>query len=144
VKIYLAAPFEYQERMKIVRETIHFQPGLQVVSHWLDEPPGQDGAAMAHLDLSHVRAADVLVLNEEGFKVRGGMHVEFGYALGLNKTVAIVGTPYNIFQKLPQVHQFDNWVDCISWLNKEHSEHYANLSAVNLVASLSGRGGTRT
>lgn len=136
--VYLAAPFEYQERMKIIRAALHVQPGIEVVSRWLDEPPGQDRAAMAALDLGDVRAADVLILNEEGYKVRGGMHVEFGYALALGKKVAVVGQRFNIFQYLPEVYHFDNWGDCITWLKKEQSEHYEDIPAVNHVAHIVG------
>lgn len=48
---------------------------------------------------------------------RGGRHVELGIAIGLGKTVLIVGPRENIFCWLPEVYQFDTWEKCLIWLS---------------------------
>lgn len=51
---------------------------------------------------------------------RGGRHVEFGIALGLNKPVIVVGYRENIFHWLPSVSFFENFNQAlkhIQWLH---------------------------
>jgi nucleoside 2-deoxyribosyltransferase len=108
--------------------------GFQITSHWLDEPHGPktklDDLTPAQLntyadhDLADIRAADWLVFFSQDpntATVRGGRHVEFGYALALGKHILIVGPRENLFHFLPEVRRTSSWKEAKSILKKERS-----------------------
>lgn len=103
--------------------------GVEVTSRWLEEPhspTSQIGDVSDELmreyaitDLEDIQAADILVFFSVDPKtptVRGGRHVEFGYALGLKKPILVVGPQENIFHFLPQVQFVNNWDSALEHL----------------------------
>src|SRR6266540_3464925 len=108
MKLYLAARSDRRVELQELARSIE-QLGHIVTSRWL-AGLGQENADNALYDLTDVVVADALVLftenpNEAG-PLRGGRHVEFGYALHAGKTMFIVGPRENIFHELPEVRQF--------------------------------------
>lgn len=99
MNVYFSAPFSWRESLKPKRDEL-IDAGITVVSSWLDTNQGE-AAALAELDLFDVRQCDVFVAfippNHEG---HGGRHVEYGYALAMNKIVMRVGPRENIFYEL--------------------------------------------
>ena len=117
MNVYIAAPFSCRNEAISVMSWLE-QQGHGVTSRWLWSDHGDEGRA-AREDLEDVRAADVLLaLNFEGWqeKGRGGRHVEFGYALGLDLRLIIVGPRENVFHSLPSVEQYDTFEECLAAL----------------------------
>jgi len=128
-KVYLAAPFARQAEMRKIREQLH---GLDcyVTSRWLDEresplkPPEQ----AAYHDLADIAACDTFIqftnppankhypdgLYMSEYNPRGGMHVEFGYALARGKEIWVVGYRENIFHHLLNVRFFKSWAQVMA------------------------------
>ncbi len=82
-------------------------------------------------DIEDIIKSDVLILfTEKPFsdKGRGGRHTEFGYAIGLGKTVCIVGPRENVFHCLPQIQQFENWKQCLNY--------WATVKAIGLMGHI--------
>jgi nucleoside 2-deoxyribosyltransferase len=67
----------------------------------------------AQNDIEDIEKADILIaFPDEPRKPttsRGGMHVEFGYALARKKTLITVGHKQNAFHLLAHFH-YDNWL----------------------------------
>lgn len=95
---------------------------MEVVSRWLDEPVAatttldqvswQFKRECALDDLADIVSADVMVFfseNPECAQVRGGRHVEFGYALACGKPIVVCGPRENIFHYLPDVVVCSTW-----------------------------------
>jgi nucleoside 2-deoxyribosyltransferase len=123
-KIYLAAKYSQKEEMLVVRKLL-YKAGLLCTASWLNEPhaPGttldqvteNDLCEFAQQDMDDIRRCDIFVLfsvDPLQPTVRGGRHVETGYALGLGRPVHVVGPKENIFHYLPGVKHFT----CISEL----------------------------
>lgn len=113
--IYLAASW----RMKLVMQEYRDQlegVGMRVTSRWIDSPDHEEGHVPGTLsnmhrgvqDIQDIDAADTLIAFTSIPSTTGGMHVEFGYALGKGKTVIVVGPYTNIFHRQAKL-QFDNW-----------------------------------
>jgi hypothetical protein len=74
------------------------------------------------MDLEDVRAADLCL----GFtelpgaldRGRGGRHTELGIALGLGRSVAIVGPVEQVFHRLPGVVRHSSWGTARAWVLK--------------------------
>jgi nucleoside 2-deoxyribosyltransferase len=111
-KVYLAAKYDLRDEMREHRERLK-EVGIEVTSRWLDEQGSLDGnmddkdeefySATARVDLEDVLAATFIIFFAEDPRVgvpRGGRHVEFGYALALNKPIAVIGPRENIFHHL--------------------------------------------
>ena len=90
--------------------------GIQVTSSWLnehwdagttmDQIPPKELSEFAAQDLADIVSADTLILFSMDPMipgVRGGRHVEFGYALGRGKRIIVVGVKENIFHYLLRV-----------------------------------------
>jgi hypothetical protein len=63
-------------------------------------------------DVQDIKAADGIILFSEPpstYSKRGGRHVEFGLAMGLGKTLVVIGPRENVFHCLPFVYQFTTW-----------------------------------
>lgn len=103
IRIYLAAQFNLRYSLHPVRRQLQ-EHGIIVHADWLDSPGGDlaDPATQAWIerDLSDLQAADVFVAlslpSQHGWG-SGGRHVEFGYALALNKPIVLVGKQENLF-----------------------------------------------
>jgi len=88
-------------------------------------PP--DGLAFARDDVDDVVKSDILISFTEmprSGHSRGGRHVEFGLALGMNlavwwqrKRLIVVGPRENVFHCLPSVDVYPTWKKCKEALN---------------------------
>lgn len=107
MKFYIATRFEDQERGRELRRNLTAL-GQEVTSSWLDEEAIDFKTfrwtkkwLLAARDLQEIQGANCLIaLVPEGPVLRGGYHVEVGYALGQNKEVWLVGPPQNIFHSV--------------------------------------------
>ena len=109
MKIYIAAPYPCQQEAIFLMRYLEAS-GHVVTSRWLREIDSLDDAS-ARKDLLDVEKADVLLaMNPESWEHTGtgGRHVEFGYALALNKSVILLGKPSNIFHHLALVKVVNN------------------------------------
>ena len=131
MKIYLAAQYRRKEEMKVVRRLLH-EAGHICTSSWLKEPHDanitmdqcttEDLRFFAEQDLDDIRRSDIFVIFSVDPllpTVRGGRHVEMGYALGLGKPVYVVGPKENIFYYLPGLKHFACISDLISGIKEE-------------------------
>lgn len=74
-------------------------------------------AKFAQDDWEDVTLADLVISFTEPPRSnagRGGRHVEYGIALGMNKFVIVIGHRENIFHWLPQVAFFKTWQEALS------------------------------
>lgn len=119
MKIYLASGYHHRFALRKVADQLK-ERGHEVVSSWIwiDERPERDSfhyeefakrvAARNRFDLME---ADAIVVDAWGITERnhGGVHTEFGFALGLNKAVYLVGPRINTFHWLPEITLFPDW-----------------------------------
>jgi len=121
LKVYLAARYSSKEQMKVYAEELRAE-GIEVTARWLEEKyspntgmnevPYNELVMFARTDLQDVEDADVLVFfaeDPENQPVRGGRHVEFGYALALGKQILVIGPVENIFHNLPEIPHYENF-----------------------------------
>jgi nucleoside 2-deoxyribosyltransferase len=125
MKIYIAAMYGQRDYAFDVIARALTEAGHVVTARWLweDEPPGSEQAS-AIKDLADVARADavVLITNPIGTKYSGGgRHVEFGYALALDKLCIAVGEYETIFQYLPQVPVFSTIAEVVNYLNPKEA-----------------------
>lgn len=120
MKVYLAAPYSYKERMREYRDELQ-KGGIEVTSSWLDE----ENSPNVHLsdvtvdylrkhsyqDVQDVARADSLIFFTDPTKtiVRGGRHVEFGMAVAYHMPIFVVGDYENIFHYLETVSHYETW-----------------------------------
>ena len=121
MKIYLAAPFEEILRLQTVKADVEAL-GHQVVSSWLEESPESsvdlpqpDWSRFALRDLQEVKGANLLILDTFAANLRGGSQVEYGYAIGFQRPVWIVGPVRNVFHTLAQ-WRCENWEEALGLL----------------------------
>lgn len=134
-QVYLAA--RYSRRLELCAYKAKLEEhNYTVQARWLDGshqitnegmPVGENGIALvegedpgaaklrskfATDDFDDVTTCDICIAFTEPPRSntsRGGRHVELGIALGLEKTVYVIGPRENIFCWLPQVHWFETW-----------------------------------
>jgi len=118
-KVYIAAMYSRMIDMRIIATYLSDQ-GYTVTSRWLKEDPTNDNFTKkedafwrytAEKDIQDINESDVFLLFTEPPTfphVRGGRHVETGYALGIGMPVCIVGPKENIFHYIPEVVQFNS------------------------------------
>lgn len=109
MKIYLAARYSQHPELKILRSELE-SIGHTVTSSWLDiggksftleelENEPDRCAVRGQADLDDIKESDCLIfLSSQGGK--GGRHVEYGIALGLEKRIIILGHRENVFHTL--------------------------------------------
>lgn len=123
---YIAARYERKHEMREFASQLQ-QIGILVTSSWLHEPdytPDEllhlSSAVMrgyAEDDLRDIASASVFIyFTEETPSIRGGRHVECGYAMGLKKPILVVGKPENIFCHLNRVRLFDGKEEVLQWI----------------------------
>ena len=120
MKVYLAAMYSWMDKMESARDQFA-AAGFEVTSQWIDNgPDAVIGHDMAQMDLDDIDRANVLVLytlpHGTGF-TSGGRMTEFGYALGRQKWVIVVGDRENIFMHLDYVCVVDTTEEAIEVLN---------------------------
>jgi nucleoside 2-deoxyribosyltransferase len=136
VRIYLSAQFSQQKEVAALRAAIDALHGpYRVAARWIDEPPSalssaldsptcftdhlQATAEICERDLLDVSRCDLFVAltqSPQTPSLRGGRHVEFGYALALNKHIAIIGPRENVFHASPAVMQFTDIAEFLASL----------------------------
>lgn len=131
MKVYFAAQYALKDILKTRVEELTDR-GIEVTSSWLDEPHSPtvklDDVSATHLrhyavmDLDDIYRADKMIFfSEDPNKgvVRGGRHVEFGYALALGKPILVVGPKENIFHYLPEIQFVKDWGEALDQLDRE-------------------------
>lgn len=122
MKVYLANKYENKHHMRDAA-TLLRSKGIEVTSTWIDEPQRSGtNKDWAFQDLLEISQADCLVFFSESPTeptLRGGRHVEYGYALGIRKPIIVVGPKENIFHNLPQIKHFDTWEDAVYFLERK-------------------------
>lgn len=134
-RIYLAARYGRREELCGYRETLR-ELGHEVTSRWLDtddrngEP--ESTAEHAKVDLQDINRSNILISFtewpdcQEGPYIRGGRHVELGYAIGLKAAcelligpddIHIIGPRENVFHLLPEIHQHNSFAEFLTHLN---------------------------
>lgn len=112
MKIYLAARYSRRDELREYKKQLE-EVGIVVTSRWLDEKEPLDSQMGQHsdefyvetatIDLEDIDKADAVIFFSEdpltGW-VRGGRHVEYGYAIGTGKSIAIIGPKENVFHYL--------------------------------------------
>lgn len=131
MKIYIAARFSKRPECNALAHQLKAL-GHEITSRWVKPdsdhvtPTGLSQQAadkermrFALEDLDDVSDCDLLVsLQEEPrSNSRGGRHVEFGIALGMNKWVVSIGPRETVFHHLPGVMHFDS----VEHFLKEHN-----------------------
>ena len=118
MKIYICARFGRQEEAQAVADELRAR-GHEVTSTWLvqtDEEMGDYNDDLltffAEKDLDEIEKSNALLyLSEKSDNRwgRGGRHVEFGYALGLEKIIYVVGPQENVFHWKAGVNHWDEY-----------------------------------
>lgn len=128
--IYLAARYGRRPALVYYRKSLQAL-GYNVQSRWVDgEHETIDATAtpeqmrsFANDDLSDINDSDTMISFTDGPDVdgwvRGGRHVEFGYAYSAMMRIIIVGPRENTFHYLADVEQFDTWAECWAMLHGE-------------------------
>lgn len=128
-KIYIAARYSEKHEMA-AQADIFRQNGIEVTSTWLDESHHPETkmsdihddnlAGYAYNDLRDIDEADWLVFSsiEPTIPaVRGGRHVEFGYALARGKRILVIGPKENIFHYLfGEVQHVNSWEEALDFI----------------------------
>jgi nucleoside 2-deoxyribosyltransferase len=131
MKVYLANRYSQKDVMKLAAKELKAK-GIEVTSTWPDESHEPDAQmsqiSEAHLveyayrDLLEISQADMVVffsVDPTTATVRGGRHVEFGYALGLRKPIIVVGPKENIFHYTSEVRHFGTWEEAVYFLQRK-------------------------
>jgi hypothetical protein len=139
MRIYIAAKFSANERLRHERDRIHRLGLGTVISTWLDktdvtndstipvEVAEDEALKEAQRDLFEVVCADLIIVDTEGPTRRGGRESEYGAGLALrfwknSPRVWSVGPRWthgkNIFLTLVDRH-FLSWDDVLDALTKE-------------------------
>ncbi len=112
MKVYLAARYSRRDELREYRKTLE-EAGIEITSRWLDEKEPLDSQMGQHSDAFYVETATIDIKDIDRAEVvlffaedplvgwpRGGRHVEFGYALGTRKSIAVIGPKENVFHYL--------------------------------------------
>lgn len=128
MRIYLAARYSRRLELCEYREQLRAL-GHEVTSRWLNgehraidltaSPEERSGFAIE--DLEDLYLADMVISFTEppdNPYSRGGRHVEFGFAIGCDKKLAVVGYQENVFHCLPEVRFCQTWEEFVSSTDK--------------------------
>jgi nucleoside 2-deoxyribosyltransferase len=121
MKVYLAAAYPRRFGMRQYRAELA-QHGWAVTARWIDQDFDDDAPAEAELagfasnNLDDLHAADAAVFFTSDPSTRGGMWVEFGYALAMGKAILVLGPHVNVFTRL--VDRVETWPAVIDWLEE--------------------------
>lgn len=63
--------------------------------------------------LEDIKRAEAVVILTDAPSSTGGYHVELGYALGLNKSIEVVGPALNVFHSLPTFKRYPTIADFV-------------------------------
>lgn len=133
LKIYIAARFSRRPEAHALAKLLQSR-GHEITSRWVKPdsdhvtPTGLSEQAadaerqrFAVEDLEDVQACDwcISLMEEPRSNGRGGRHVEFGYALGLGKLMAIIGPRETVFHHLPNVWSYETLNQFIGDLDRK-------------------------
>lgn len=118
MKVYLAGLFEDRNFIVLAADALR-RNGVEITSQWLDPETTKGLARVENLmmDLDDVDRSDVLVAFSKSpttLFVRGGRHVEFGYALKGCKRLVVIGPRENLFHYHPDVEVYatlNEWIE---------------------------------
>lgn len=110
MKLYIASNYNSHPEMRGIAARLEAS-GHFVTSEWIQgtHGSGDQNERWARIDIRDLEAAEGLVLFTEDFsnsRVRGGKHVEFGYAMAKGKRLFIIGARRNVFHSLSEVAAF--------------------------------------
>lgn len=118
MKIYLAGQYKRRDEFRGVAVLLE-RAGLPCTSRWLQETgpvteqmgdnPEDFYRSVATVDIADIDSADAILFFSEDPNVgvvRGGRHVEFGYALAKGKKLCVIGPKENVFHCLDGVQHF--------------------------------------
>ncbi len=120
--IYIAARFSKRPEANALAQRLKAL-GHTITSRWVKPdsdhvtPTGLSEQAadaerqrFAEEDLADVQDCDMLValMEEPRSNSRGGRHVEFGIAVGLDKALVVIGPRETVFHHLPGVIHYDD------------------------------------
>lgn len=153
MKIYIAARYGRKEEARTISEILQ-EYGHTVTSTWMyqveDEMLREQGpnvpAQFAAKDLDEIRAADMLLaLSEEESNSygRGGRHVEFGYAMALEKVMCIIGPLENLFHYHYDVSCYDSFDHFLEDYREGYDGSHTGTSGGDSQERPSGRVGPR-
>lgn len=132
MKFYLAAMYSRRDELREHARQLRAM-GHIVTSGWLRERDDLSGDLVdspaiyrdrAERDLNDIRMSEALIYFTEDPNVgikRGGRHFEAGFAVGIGKSLYIIGPRENIFCYDRQHKQFERWEDFIAWLKMQQN-----------------------
>lgn len=121
MKIYLAAMYQWIDKMKVEREKFR-AAGFEITADWIESDAVNQARSRhenATLDLEGVKRADAFVLYTLPIGTMfssGGRMTELGYAIALNKRIILVGPRENVFCHLDNIREFSTSEDVIAHL----------------------------
>jgi nucleoside 2-deoxyribosyltransferase len=137
MKVYLAAQYARRDELRQYKSVLNTL-GVEVTSRWLEEKEPLNSQMGQHseefyvetatIDLEDVEKADAVIFFSENplvGVVRGGRHVEFGYAMKADKPIYVIGPKENVFHYIGRVYHFDTFYDFVETFKK-----YANVEEV--------------
>ena len=91
---YLAGPYNDSTRLNSVRRQIEQRSGWQCTSRWLENNgtrhASMDADKSAMEDLEDIVRASILIIDEKRQSTKGGMYIEFGFALAIGKPIVTI------------------------------------------------------
>lgn len=126
MNFYLAGRYESRKEILEIAKALA-AAGQCVTSRWIEgKHDGLPALQCAQDDIEDIDNADVFVTFSDDVlepvtkPMRGGKHVEFGYAYGTKTpTMVVVGRLENVFHSLPRVIHFDSVADFLSAFPRE-------------------------
>lgn len=124
MRIYVAGTFGDQADLRLEASRL-WDLGHEITGTWLHEvkkpehmPDSVFRKKLAIKDLCEVARADLIILDNR--QKSGGKNTEWGFALGefQHKQLFLVGESTSIFHDLADL-AFDNWDDCIEFMEGE-------------------------
>lgn len=155
MKIYLAGRYSIRDQLKEYRDTLRMN-GHEVTSRWLDfeddNPdafPPDDGTASSHaapelrqmvaqMDVDDVKDADAIMLFTSELGRRGGMFVEWGIAIALDKVLVLIGPEINVFQHYPGTLQYNSFEEALDFV-EDWGERWKMFGPVRATIEVGGK-----
>jgi len=137
-RVYLAAKYSSNKQMREYRQTL-IQYDIAVTSRWIDQHGGDQSESagpsslniaphmyvrFAAADVQDIMDADTLIFfsQGDGRESKGGRHTKLGIAIGLGKSIVIIGPRENVFHCIPTITHCYSWFEFERWLAKERTE----------------------
>lgn len=147
LNVYFAARYSLHPQMRLYAEQLE-RLGYKVTSRWIygghdtvDANHDEDKQRYAEEDLEDLLLADIIVSFTEDpstqvpGRARGGRHVEFGIAIGMNHYVSnfkvidtvVIGYRENAFHWLPDVEFYPTWEEYLTVAAQQQKERTHNV-----------------